>query len=242
MRSLNKYTVKLLLVSPLEYWGITAIATTSPRPRLLKAFLKSRLKWRTANNRRTRNTKLFLETPGLADDCLFLPFPGLDRLQQGRPSFSCSATYCTSPTSTTSEMRTVVRGTLSPTADEATVSALNHRSRVSFTAFLWDKIFSQQDFKSAITGPASTSIAPQGMNPSLFRTVSAAVTAVFSMLIPVSEKKHLCVNKGWRTKSCTHTTAPFTFPWSIATPSSDTVKTGCSSEGPLTTSAGNWKI
>ena len=109
---------------------------------------------RLTDGRETENC--FFETPGHIDDCLFLPFPGLDRLQQGKPSFSCSATYCTSPTSTTSEMRTVVRGALSPTADEATVSALNHRSRVSFTAFLWDKIFSRQDFKSAITGPAST--------------------------------------------------------------------------------------
>ena len=117
-----------------------------------------------------------------------------------------------------------------------------HRSRVSFTAFLWDKIFSRQDFKSMITGPASTSIAPQGSNLAPFRTASAAVTAVFSMLIPVSEKKVLCVNEGRRTKSCTHATAPFTFSWSIATPSSDTVKTGCSSVGPFTTSAVNWKI
>ena len=139
---------------------------------------------------------VFFTTPGLADDCLFLPFPGLDRLQHGSPSFSCSTTYCTSPTSTTSEMRTVVRGALSPTADEATVSALNHRSHVSFTAFLWDKIFSRQDFKSAITGTASTSIAPQGLNLLLFRTASVAVTALFSMLIPVSDKKTSLCERG----------------------------------------------
>ena len=138
----------------------------------------------------------FFETPGLIDACFFLLFPKLDRLRQGRPSFSCSATYCTSPTSTTSEMRTVVRGALLPTSNEATGSALNHRSRVSFTAFLWDKIFSRQDFRLAITGPVSTLIAPQGSNLLLFRTASAAVTTVFSKLIPVSEKKLLCVNKG----------------------------------------------
>ena len=140
----------------------------------------------------------FFVTPGLTGDRLFLLFPGLDvdRLQQGRPSFSCSATYCISLTSTTSEKRTVGRGALSPTADEATVSALNQHSRVSFTAFLCDISFSRQDFKSAFTGPASTSIAPQGSNLALFRTSSAAVTAVFSMLIPVSEKKLLSVNKG----------------------------------------------
>ena len=88
------------------------------------------------------------------------------------------------------------KGALSPTADEATVSALNHRSRVSFAAFLWDTNFWRPDFKSAITGPASTPILLQGSNLSLFRRASAAVTAVFSMLIPVSEKKLLCVNEG----------------------------------------------
>ena len=140
----------------------------------------------------------FFTTPGLTGGRLFLLFPGLDvdRLQQGRPSFSCSATYCTSPTSTTSEMRTIVRGALSPTADEATVSALNQRSHVFFTAFLFDMIFSRQDFKSAFTGPASTSIAPQGSNLALFRTASAAVTAVFSLLIPVSDKKTSLCEQG----------------------------------------------
>ena len=184
----------------------------------------------------------FFATPGLTGARLLLLFPGLDagRLQ-GKPSFSCSAIYCTSPTSTTSEIRRVVRGAASPTADDATVSALNQRSRVSFTAFLRDTIFSRHDFKSAITGPASTSIAPQGSNFELFLTESAAVTAVFSMLIPVSEKKFLCVNRVRRTKSCTHATAPLTCSWSIATPSSNTVNTGCNSEGPFTTNAVNWK-
>ena len=141
---------------------------------------------------------VFFATPGLTGARLFLLFPGLDadRLQEGRPSFSCSATYCTSPTSATSEIRTLVRGALSPTADEATASALNQRSRVSFIAFLRDTIFLRHDFKSAITGPASTPIAPQESNLAQFWTASAAVTAVFSMLIPVSEKKLLCVNKG----------------------------------------------
>ena len=241
-RSLYKYTIKLLLVSPMENWGITAIMTTSSRPRFLKTFLKSRLKWRTAS-RWTRNRKLFFATPELTGARLFFLFPGLDadRLQQGRPSFSCAATYSTSPTSTTSEIRTVVRGALSPTADEATVSALNQRSRVSFIAFLRDKIFSRHDFKSTITGPASTPIAPQGSNLAQFRTASAVVTAVFSMLIPVSEKKIHCVNEGWRTKSCTHAFAPLTWSWSIATPSSETVKMGCTSERPFTTNAVNGK-
>ena len=82
--------------------------------------------------------KLFFATPGLTGAHLFLLFPGLDadQLQQGRPSFSCSATYCTSPPSTTSKMRTVVRGAVSPTAHDETVSALKQRSRVSFAACL----------------------------------------------------------------------------------------------------------
>ena len=179
---------------------------------------------------------VYFATPGLTGARLFLFFPGLDadRLQQGRPSFSCSSTYCTNPTSTTSEMRTVVRGAVSPTADEAIVSALNRHCRVSLTAFRRDTIFSRRDFKFAITGPASTPIAPQGSNLALFRTASAAVTAVFSMLIPVSEKKFLCVNRGLRTKSCTNAITPITFSWSIATSFSDTVKTGCNSEGSFT--------
>ena len=69
----------------------------------------------------------FFATPGLTGTLLFSLFPGLDadRLQQRRPRLSCSSTYCTSPTSTTSEMLTVVRGAVSPTADDATVSAPN---------------------------------------------------------------------------------------------------------------------
>ena len=173
---------------------------------------------------------------------MLFPRRDADWLQQGRPSFPCSATYCRSPSSTTSEMRTVVPGAVSPTADEATVSALNQRSRVSLTAFHRGTIFSRHDFKSAITGPASTPIAPHWSNFELFRTASAAVTAVFNMLIPVSEKKFLCANMGWRTKACTHATAPFTFSWSIATPFRETVKTLCNSEGPFTTNAVNWKI
>ena len=135
----------------------------------------------------------FFATSGLTGTHLFLLFPGLDadRLQQGRPSLSCFSTCCTSFTSTTSEMRTVVRGAASPQADDATVSALNKRSRKPLTAFLRDTFFSRYDFRSAITGPVSTPIASQGSNLELFRTASAAVIAVFSMLTPVAEKKFL---------------------------------------------------
>ena len=198
MREVSTYTIKLLLLSPLENWCNTTITTTSSCTRLLKTLLKSRLKWRTAS-RWTFNRRLFFfATPGLTGTLLFLLFPGLDadRLQQRRPGLSCSSTNCTSLISTTSEVRTVVRGAVSPTAADATVSAPNQRSRVSLTALLHDKFFSQHDFRSAITGPSSTPIAPQGSNLALFRSASAAVTAVFSILIPVSEKKFLCVNRG----------------------------------------------
>ena len=96
---------------------------------------------------------VFFTTPGLTGTRLSLLFPrhDADQLQQERPSLPCSWTYCTSPFSTTSEMRTVVRGAVSPTADDATVFAPNQRSCVSLTAFLRDIIFSQQDFRSAFT-------------------------------------------------------------------------------------------
>ena len=55
---------------------------------------------------------------GLAtENCFFFVTPGLTGAR------SCSESNCTSPTSTISEMRTVVRVAVSPTADEATVSA-----------------------------------------------------------------------------------------------------------------------
>ena len=93
-------------------------------------------------------------------------------------------------------MRTVVRGTASPTADGSTVSAPNHCSRVSLTAFHHDIKFSRHDLRLASMGPASTPIALQGSISELCRTASAAGTAVFNMLIPVSVKKFLCVNRG----------------------------------------------
>ena len=74
-RSLYKYTVKVLLVPPLEYWGIAAIATTSPRPLLLKTFPKSRLEWRTTN-RWTRNRKLFFRDTRTCGRLSLLAFPG----------------------------------------------------------------------------------------------------------------------------------------------------------------------
>ena len=192
------YTIKLLLVSPLEklgHYGNHDYFFLHPTSQTL---LKCRLKRRTASRRTFMRKLFFFATPGLTGARLFLLFPRLDadRQQQGRPSFSCSSTYCMSPISTTSEIRRVVRGAASPTADEATVSELSQRSFVSLNAFRRDSIFSQHNFKSAITGPASTPIVPLGSNLALFRTASATVTAVFSMLIPVSEKKFLCVNRG----------------------------------------------
>ena len=125
---------------------------------------------------------------------LFLLYPGFDsdRLQQGRPSLLFSSTYWTSPTWKTSEMRTAMRGAASPTADDSTVSSPNQRSQVSFTLFLCGTTFSRHDSWSATTGSASTLIAPLESNSELCRTTTAAVTAVFDMLIPVSEEKFLC--------------------------------------------------
>ena len=44
----------------------------------------------------------------------------------------------------------------------------------------------------------------------------------------------------WRMTHKILDTAPFTFSWSIATPSRDTIKMGCDSDGPLAKSAVNW--
>ena len=92
-------------------------------------------------------------------------------------------------------MRTVMRGAASATADDATVCAPNNHSCVILTAILRDTFFSRYDLRSAITGPASTLIAPQWSNSELCRTALAAATAVFSMLIPVSEKKFIGLNR-----------------------------------------------
>ena len=175
MQEVFTYTIKLLLISPLENWAITAIMINSSRTRLLEILFKGRLKRRTAS-RRTFTMKLFFfATPGLTGNRFFLLFPGLVayQLQPGTPSLSCSSTYCKSPTSSTSEMRTVVWGAVSPTADDATVSAPNQHSRVSLTDFLRDTFFSRHDFRFATTGPDSTPIAPQGSNLALFGTASA---------------------------------------------------------------------
>ena len=141
-------------------------------------------------------------------------------------------------------MRTVVRCAVSPKADDGTVSAPNQRSRVSFIAFFVIQFYLGTTSDLQLRGQPLHQVLPmdQTSNFELFRTASAAVTSVFGILIPVSEEKFLCANCGWRTKSCTHTTSPFTFSWSIATPFSDTVKTGCNSEAPITTNSLNWKI
>ena len=93
------------------------------RTQFLKTFLESNFKWRTAS-RRTLNIKLVFAATGLTGTRIFLPFAGLDKgwLEQGRPNLYCYSIDWTSPTSTTSETRTVVRGAASPTADDATVS------------------------------------------------------------------------------------------------------------------------
>ena len=92
-------------------------------------------------------------------------------------------------------MRTVVRGTVSPTADEATVSALNQRSRVSHR-LPPRYIYLSARLQIFNYGASLYTKSPQGSNLALFRTASAAVTAVFSILILVAEKKFPCLNRG----------------------------------------------
>ena len=84
-------------------WKTGALRRSRP---LLLAPDFSKLFWRANSNEGRLADGLvtencFFVTPGLTGARVFLLFPGLeaDRLQQGRPSFSCSATYCTSPTS-----------------------------------------------------------------------------------------------------------------------------------------------
>ena len=141
-----------------------------------------------------------------------------------------------SPTSTTSAIRKVVRDTASPTTEGATLLAPNKRSCVSLAVFLGNKTFSQPDFRSAITGPASTPIALQWSTSELCRREPAAAMAVFSIKIRVSKKKFLSLKGGLRTKSWTHATPLFISSWSFATSMRDTVKVDCDSDGSLTTS------
>ena len=185
----------MLFITPLENWGITKIPTISSRTWFFKIVLKSSFKSRTAS-RRTLNRKLYFAATVLTSARLFLFFPGLDTdwLQQKRPSLSCSSTYWKSPTSTTSERQTVVRGAASPTADDATVSAPNPRSRVTLTAFLRDTNFSRHDLRSAITGGASLY-----SNRTLrvkFRTVSNSIRGSNGSVQPADrslrEKVPLC--------------------------------------------------
>ena len=162
MRSLCKYTIKFVINIPLQKLGHHGGHDYFFLPPTSQNSSQEQIQMKDGQQTDLQQKTVFFVTPGLTGARLFLLFPELDRLQQGRPSFSCSSTYCTSPTSTTSEKRTVVRGAVSTTADEATVSALNQRSRGSLTAFLRETNFSRHDFKSAITGPASTTIAPKG--------------------------------------------------------------------------------
>ena len=217
------------------------ITATFSRTWLLKTFLERNFKRRTTS-RRTCNRKLVLWCNKPHWNSPLFTFSGVwHRPTATRgPSLWYSSTNWKSPTSTTSELRTVVWGAASPTVDDATVPAPNQRCRVSLNVFLRSTTILQHALRSAITGPASIPKALEGSNSELCPTASAVVTAVFSMLIPVSEKKFLWVSRGWRSKSWTYVTAPLTFWWLIATPSRDTVKMGCNFNGPLSTRAVNW--
>ena len=229
----------MLYTSTWENWGIATIATTSQFFFLRLASNEGRL------------------ADGLSAKKLF--FFCSNRTQWHSPLLTLPGTWHR-PTATTETKFNMLlnildishlnnvrdadssKGCSLTTSDDATVSAPNHRSRASSTAFRLDPTSSRHDSRSAITGPASILTAPQRLISELCRTASAAVTAVFKMLIPVSEKKFLCVNRGWRIESYTHVTAPITCLWSIATPLRDTVKMGCTCEGQFTTNAVNRKI
>ena len=138
----------------------------------------------------------FFGTSQLTGTRFFPASLGLDTdgLQQRWPSLWCPSKNWTSPTSTTWEIRTVVRGPVSTIADAAALSAPNQRSRTSLRVFLHRKTFFWQDCRSAKTAPVSSPKALQGSNSELCWKVFSAASAVFSMLIPVSERKFLCVN------------------------------------------------
>ena len=192
-KSRNINTVKLLLITLLENWVIAPITAIFSRSWLLKIFLKGSCEWRTTS-RRTCNTKVFLcHNKTHWESSPFTLTWIRHRSTATRETKLIVFFYFngTSPTSTTSEIQTVARCAASPNVDGATLSAPKLRSCLSLTVFLRSKNFSQQDFRSSITGSASNPVVIQGSKSEMCRTAAPAATAVFSMLIPVSEKKLL---------------------------------------------------
>ena len=200
------------MISILENWDITAIKTTFFRTRFLKTPFKSSFTWGKASRRKINRIFLFRINRTHWHSLLLTP-PGIWNRS--------TATRETKLIMHLNQWNISHLNDFRDADSRAGRSLTNSWWFNSFctklmlpcilTAFLRDTIFSQHDFRSAITRPASTPIAPQRSNLELCRRASAAVRAVFSMLIPVSEKKFLCVNRRWRTKSCTHATAPFTY-------------------------------
>ena len=102
---------------------------------------------------------------------------------------------------------------------------------------IFDCLPPQQNFlptrhKIANQGASIFSIVVQQSNSERCWRASAAATKVFCLLILVLKKEFLWVNRGWPTKTWTNATTPFTFFWSIATASRDTVKMRCESGRP----------
>ena len=90
-------------------------------------------------------------------------------------------------------MRTVVRGAVSPTADDSMVSALNQRSRVSLTAFRRDTIFSRHDFKFAITGASLyTDSSPRVKRRTIPHSICGSDSSVQHADPSLREKVSLC--------------------------------------------------
>ena len=74
-RTTSANEFKVLLISPLKYWGIATISTTPPCPRLLEAFLESRLEWRTTHDWAI-NRELFFQNTRTYGRLPFLALPG----------------------------------------------------------------------------------------------------------------------------------------------------------------------
>ena len=241
MRSLSNYTVKLLLVSSLEYWGITAIATASPRPRLLKAFLKSRLEWRTSN-RRAANRKLFFRDTRTREWLLLLALPG------------------TWPTATW-ESKLLMLSHILHVPHLNNIGDADICLRRTLTDSWWGNGFSTKPPLPCILYrlPLGQNLPAARLqinnNGASFNTNSSPRVKMSTVSDGISGsdstvehpdpslRKETSLGERRMTHKVLHASyCPFTFSWSIATPSSDTVNTWCTSDGPFTISAVNWKI
>ena len=181
----------------------------------------------------------FLDVRGPARARLFLPFQGFDtnRLQEGRSNLWCSLVNWTSPASTTSEFQTVVRGAASSTTEDATMSASNQRSRISLIFFPPQQNFLATGFQSSTYGACLHS--KSFLMVKFGNVLNSNCGSNSSDQHADSRlKKHISLPK-W---GITHIRLLFSSPHDLLkTPMRDTVKLGCDSKRPRTTSFVNWK-